>query len=131
MQTRPIVVHEKDVQFEGREDASHGGVTWRTLLSGDRTPTSQLTLGVAEVPAGEETPRIHRHAAAEAYYVLEGIGVVEIDGSAHRVEKGSAVFLPGDSLHRLRNTGSVPLRLVYVFPVDAFEDVVYVFPEEA
>jgi len=118
------------VQLEGREDGLHRGVIWRTLLSADRTPTEALTLGVAEVPAGEEAPRTHRHAAAEAYYILEGAGVVEIEGREHPVEKGSAVFLPGNALHRLRNTGSAALRLVYVFPVDAFEDVEYVFCEE-
>ena len=78
---------------------------------------------MAEAPAGEDVPRTHRHAAAEAYYILEGASAVEIDGREHAVEKGSAVFLPGSSLHRLRNTGSVLLRLVRVFRVDALEDV--------
>ena len=131
MRARPIVVHEEDAELESWGDAARGAVRWRTLLSGDRTASAALTLGVAELPPGADAPRPHRHAPPEAYYILEGTGVVEIDGREHAVRTGSAVFLPAGASHCLRNTGPGSLRLVYVFPVDSFEDVEYVFPDEA
>lgn len=113
---------------ESHVSPDHGtGVQWRTLLSGDRVSSAELTLGVADVPPGESDPVRHHHPPAEAYYILEGEGVLEIDGQTYEVRQGHAAFIPGGSVHRLTNTGSVMLRLLYVFPVDSFEDVEYTF----
>lgn len=125
---RPTVVHADDCPLERWDDPTRGGVVWRTLLCGDRTPTRGLTLGVAEFPpGGTGSLRPHRHAPPEAYYVLDGQGVVTIDGVEHPVRAGTAVYLPGDATHAVINTGPTPLRLVYVFPVDGFPEVEYHF----
>ena len=125
---RGAVVHEDGVVIEGWDDAVRGKVVWRTLLSGDRTPTSQLTLGVTEIGPGQPSPFLpHRHAQAEAYYVLSGEGIVHLDGVEHPLRAGSSVFIPGDVWHGARNTGSETLRLLYVFAADSFADVRYVF----
>ena len=47
---KPVVVHEQDLPLESWSDESRARVQWRTLLSGDRTPTRSLTMGVAELP---------------------------------------------------------------------------------
>ena len=39
------------------------------------------------------------------------------------------LFIPGDVRHGVRNIGQLPLRLFYVFAVDSFSEVHYVFPE--
>ena len=122
-------MHETSCPIEGWDDAIRGKVVWRTLLSGDRTPTSQLTLGVTELGPGQPSPFLpHRHAQAEIYYVISGEGVVEIDGVEHALRAGSSVFIPGDVPHGARNTGRDVLRLLYVFAADSFSDVHYVFP---
>jgi hypothetical protein len=94
-----IVVHESDSPLEGWDDPVRGTVTWRTLLSGDRTPTKGLTVGVAE-----------------------------IEGVDHPIRAGTTVFVPGNTLHGARNTGPEVLRVLYVFATDSFSDVVYDFP---
>lgn len=43
-----------------------------------------------------------------------------VDGVAHDVEKGSAVFIPGDAEHGVRNEGAEELKWFYVFPVGNF-----------
>jgi quercetin dioxygenase-like cupin family protein len=124
-----VVVQEESCPLEGWDDAIRGKVAWRTLLSGDRTPTSQLTLGVTELGPGQPSPFLpHRHAQAEIYYVLSGEGVVTIDGAEHALRAGSSVFIPGNALHGARNTGREVLRMLYVFAADSFSDVQYVFP---
>ena len=129
---RGVVVHEAACPLEGWDDAVRGKVVWRTLLSGDRTPTAQLTLGVTEVGPGQPSPfSPHRHAAAEIYYVLSGEGVVHLDGVEHPLRAGTSVFIPGDTWHGARNTGRETLRLLYVFAADSFGDVQYVFPTAA
>lgn len=124
-----VVVHEESCPLEGWDDAVRGRVVWRTLLSADRTPSAQMTLGVTEVGPGQPDPFLpHRHAQAEIYYVLAGEGVVHIDGVEQPLRPGTAVFIPGDAWHGARNTGREPLRMLYVFAADSFADVRYVFP---
>jgi mannose-6-phosphate isomerase-like protein (cupin superfamily) len=127
-----VVVHENDCATEGWDDPIRGQIIWRTLLSADRTPTDQLTLGVTEVGPGQPQPfHPHRHAQAEIYYILSGEGVVHIDGVEHPLRAGSSVFVPGNVWHGARNTGRDTLRLLYVFAADSFTDVHYEFSEGA
>ncbi len=128
--SQPFVVHESGCEIEGWDDRLRGAVTWRTLLSGERTPTDSLTMGVAEV--GEVEPadfRLHRHAQAEAYYVLSGRGVLRIGEADYPLSAGATAFIPGGSLHGARALGSEPLRILYVFAADSFGEVHYEFPE--
>ena len=120
-----FVVHEDDVEFEGWSDYSRELVRWRTLISGDRTPTESLTMGVAEVGPGTAQP--HRHLQAEVYYILSGEGVVTVSGIEHPVRAGSAVFIAGGAEHCARSTSSGPLRLLYVFPAGSFSEIEYEF----
>ena len=129
--TRPeaFVVHEEDCKVEGTPEAAPGALRWRTLVSGDRTPTDSLTVGVAELEPGESRPfRPHRHSQAEVYYILSGEGTVSVSGTDHPVRPGSTVFIPGGAAHGARNTGAELLRLLYVFPTGSFSDVEYEFP---
>lgn len=127
----PIVVHESDLPVERWDDPSRGPVTWRTLFSGDRTATSGLTVGIADLPPGGADPGPpHRHAPPEVYYLLSGEGTMEIDGVRSEVRAGSAVFIPGLAEHRLVNTGDTTLRLLYAFGVDSFADVTYLFGDD-
>jgi mannose-6-phosphate isomerase-like protein (cupin superfamily) len=127
-----VVVHADECRVERWAPDGPGTVTWRTLLSGDRTPTDSLTVGIAEVaPGAPDGAGPHRHAPAEIYAVLAGEGVVVIDGVEHPVRAGSAVFIPGGAWHAAHNTGSTPLRVLYTFAVDSFSEVVYEFAESS
>jgi quercetin dioxygenase-like cupin family protein len=126
--TRPLVVREHDLDHDGWDDPQKGRVAWRTLFSGDLTETEALTCGVAELQR-DGWLGLHRHSPAEIYYILEGSGIVTLDGVEHAVAAGSAVFIPGDAEHGIRNTGPGLLRFLYAFPVDAFGDVEYRFTQ--
>jgi hypothetical protein len=48
-----------------------GHVKWWELINGDMTPTTGITMGIAEVPVGALPPRRgHTHDAEEVYVVL-------------------------------------------------------------
>ena len=127
--SEPFVIHEDDCEFEGADGGPFGSIRWRTLVSGDRTPSDSLTVGVAELEPGESEPFMpHSHAQAEVYYILSGEGTVTISGAVHPVRPGSAVFIPGGAEHGARNTGVELLRLFYVFPSNSFPDIEYAFP---
>ncbi len=125
----PVIVHEDECNLEGWDEAIGGKVQWRTLLSADRTPSHTMTCGVTEIGPGQPDALFpHRHAQVEVYYFLSGIGIVHIEGNDYPVRAGTAVFIPGNSVHGVRNTGEDALRLFYVFAVDSFSEITYVFP---
>lgn len=118
-----------DCPTESWKDDSTGHVDWWTLFSSDRTSTNALTVGVAEIPVGAPRPaRGHTHEQAEVYFFLSGCGEVVIDGEATPVTAGDAVFIAGDVEHMAVNTGEKPLRLLYFFAADSFDEIVYKFP---
>lgn len=121
------VGHERDVERESWPDI----VAWRTLLSSDRTPSTGMTVGTAEIAPGSTVDGArHHHADHEVYYVIAGTGFVHLDGTEHPVEAGSVVFVPGNTPHFVRNTGDDTLKLLFAFAVDRFSDVQYVYDDE-
>ena len=127
MGSRPVVIEEQSVAVESGEDR---GVTWRTLTSADRIPTRELTSGVCEIAPGGELA-LHRHPPLELYYFLEGTGVVTLGRDDFPVQPGSTIYIPGGTPHRIHNSGSTPLKLFYVFPVDSFSEVEYTLLDQA
>lgn len=124
-QTAGFAADLKQQPYESGVDPQVGTVSWRTLISSDRTPSKDMVLGVAEFDAfGTLNP--HRHEPAEFYFGLSGEGLVEIDGVGHAIAPGIAVFIPGDAEHGVV-AGPNGLSFVYGFPENAFEDVSYVF----
>ena len=126
-----MVVDEHDREWQSwppEQVAERGSVRWKTLISAGLTGSESLTLGVARLSPGETLPA-HRHEQAEVYLVLDGAGIVTIDGSAHAVGPGAGVFIAGDVVHSVESTGQTELRVAFVFAADAFEDVQYVFGE--
>lgn len=118
----PHLTRERDTPEERWGDI----VAWRTLISADRTPTEGLTVGTAEIQPGAPTRgACHRHPVPEVYYVIAGQGIVHIAGVEHPVEAGTAVFIPSNAWHYATNTGAQPLRLLFAFPVDAYDQVPY------
>ncbi|HEY3622675.1 MAG TPA: cupin domain-containing protein [Roseiarcus sp.] len=125
-QLEPLALNEADAPQDGWDDPVRGRVRWRTLFSKGATPTAEMTCGVAEFRPGDWLA-LHRHAPPEVYYVVAGAGLMSLDGREIPVRAGSAVFIPSMAEHGIRQTGNEILRLFYVFPVDSFDAVGYLF----
>jgi len=126
-----VVRHIDDCPTEEWTSPTRGSVRWWELFGGDATATNEMTVGIAEVPVGATPPpRGHSHDATEIYVILSGEGDVVIEGRSTAVREGSAVWIPEGLEHYAHNTGSVPLRLLYMFARDKFSDVTYSFTGE-
>ncbi|MEM0935703.1 MAG: cupin domain-containing protein [Pseudomonadota bacterium] len=120
-----FAIDAADLPLEGGEDPAFGNVHWRTLVCGERTPSSGLVLGVAEFePHGTLEP--HRHGPAEVYFGLEGTGIVTVEGVAHEIRPGVAVYVPPEAEHGTI-AGPEGLKFAYSFPTARFADVDYRF----
>ena len=107
------------------------GLTWKTLISSSKTPTDTLTSGIATCAPRSGFLCVHQHRQAELYHIIQGEGIVEVDGLEHRVEKGSVVFIPGNAEHGIRNSSETDeLVWLYVFAADDFSEVKYRFRED-
>jgi quercetin dioxygenase-like cupin family protein len=123
---KAYVSHLSAAPLDRWNDPRRGKLSWRTLLSAGMTPTDSLTAGVAEFEPGGAL-NLHRHAAAEIYFILEGEGIVSIDGHDHAVAPGSIAFIPGGAPHGVRNSGGRTLKLFYAFAKSSFGEVEYEF----
>jgi mannose-6-phosphate isomerase-like protein (cupin superfamily) len=57
----------------------------------------------------------HKHAVQEqVYHVLEGEGLMEIDGKAHVVRRHDYIYLPPGVEHSIANSGLVDLVFLVV-----------------
>ena len=112
--------------WDGPDPAGANPVRWKLLFSRGLTPTTDMCMGLAEIAPGGRLP-LHHHAPAEIYHVLAGEGRCDVEGVAHEMLPGVSLFIPPDALHATTNTGERPLRFLFVFPTDAFDDVEYHF----
>jgi quercetin dioxygenase-like cupin family protein len=125
-----VITRAEDLTREAWDDPVRGKVSWFTLFSSDRTPTDSLCAGVAEIEPGGGSRRTHRHEQPELYFITEGTGILMIDDRETTVSRGTAIFIPGNVDHGLRNASDGIVRLLYVFPTGDFGDVVYGFGDE-
>jgi mannose-6-phosphate isomerase-like protein (cupin superfamily) len=57
----------------------------------------------------------HSHVYDEVIYVLEGVGMLHIDGGHEPVSAGTCIHLPPLREHCLENSGDGPMKVVAVF----------------
>ncbi len=70
----------------------------------------RLRLHLSELAAGARPHPPHTHGGVEAFYVLEGAGLIETESGAIPVQANQAVILDASRSHTLMNTGSGPLK---------------------
>ncbi len=72
-----------------------------------------LCMGLVELDPGKASP-LHRHNCEEVYYVLEGEGVLELEGESYPLVAGGCSLQRPNEIHLVRNTGDGVLRLIVV-----------------
>ncbi len=80
----------------------------RVLAQGDNAFVGRLDL-----EPGASVPE-HRDSTEEYIVVLQGSGVLTMDGHAHQVEPGTTVYMPADAVVSFQN-GDEPLVAIQVF----------------
>ena len=76
-------------------------------------PCASATQFVGYIPVGRAPDHFHRYD--EVVYVLEGEGLLHIDGESEPLRPGTVVHLPKMLVHCLENTGPGELHVLGVF----------------
>jgi len=84
------------------------GVSAKGLFASDHAQVTLVTLEPGEAL------KLHVTPVDALFYVLEGTGVVEIDGEQQTVTENDLVFSPKRIAHRLLNRGDVVFRFLVV-----------------
>jgi len=78
--------------------------------------SGNLAMGTQQVPVGVGIP-IHRHFEMdEAFYVLEGSGIVTLNDGRYPFEKGGTIFIPKNTWHGFANPDHEVLLLWIMSP---------------
>ena len=83
------------------------GSTIRSLLDLSNAPVQKQSLAEATLPAGGETERHYHKLSEELYYLLEGKGLMEIEGEEREVGPGDAILIPSGAWHQIKATESL------------------------
>ncbi|HIE09412.1 MAG TPA: cupin domain-containing protein [Armatimonadetes bacterium] len=88
------------------------GSTIREIASPRNSSLKNTSLAEATVPPGMRTKRHYHKASEEVYYILEGRGVMWLEGEEREVGPGDAVVIPPGRSHQIFNPG--PGDLVFL-----------------
>lgn len=82
-----------------------------------------MVMGYEELAPGQSI-RPHRHLTAdEIIFVHKGHGHVSLGDRESSVEAGGTIYIPRNIRIGLRNSGSVPLGIAFIFSKPGFEDI--------
>ena len=91
-----------------------GGALSKPLAAPDTLKTKHLDYRISMYQPMAYV-KLHRHKVQEqVYHVIEGEGLMHIDGEAHVVRKHDFIFLPPGVDHDIHNTGLVDLVFLVV-----------------
>jgi quercetin dioxygenase-like cupin family protein len=97
------------------------GVTMRVVI-GPEEGAPFFNMRVFEVQPGYASPH-HSHWWEHEIFVLSGQGVFKTAQGDAPVGHGSTIFVPGDEMHQLQNTGDDVLRFICLVPQEWLQGV--------
>jgi len=87
--------------------ATKDGSRIRSILDLSNAPVANQSLAEATLPPGGTTQRHHHRISEEFYFVLEGRGVMEIDGDTREVGPEDAILIPPGAWHQIFSAGGM------------------------
>ena len=86
----------------------------REILHPDKADLEiRYSLAHATVKPGQSSLP-HKLKTSEAYYVLEGEGIMYIDHESAKVHSGQAVYIPPNSMQHIKNIGNSDLKFLCI-----------------
>ena len=70
--------------------------------------------GYVVIEPGGKVPE-HDHEQEEVYYILQGRGEMTVGGEIETLESVSAVYIPPNQKHALKNSGKEELHMLFVY----------------
>ncbi len=108
------VFHERDNKGIKYDNPAAKFVLKKALIS-PKEGWEGSVMRIFELGKGGYSPK-HTHPWFHVNYVIEGNGLLYIDGEDFEVEPGSYAYIPEDLVHQFTNTGDGPLKFICIVP---------------
>ena len=106
------------VHAEAPVHRAPSGLPYREI-AGATLGSAELFVAEQTLAPGESVPR-HTHPVEEVICVLEGSGRATLGDGAVEIGPGVSLIVPPGLTHGFANDGSVPLRVLIIFPGSSF-----------
>lgn len=73
-----------------------------------------MAVGLGRFKSGQKCAPHKHDDSEEAYYILEGRGIIKIDEEKYEVSKGNAIFIPKGYTHQVMNNHEEDLVFIWV-----------------
>lgn len=90
------------------------------VLVGPSEGWQDHVMRVIELQKDGYTPK-HTHAWPHINLVLEGTGILYLNGVENEVKAGAYAFIPGGELHQFKNAGDSPFKFVCIVPKEGHQ----------
>jgi quercetin dioxygenase-like cupin family protein len=90
------------------------------VLVGEQEGWQDYVMRLVSVEVGGFTPK-HEHPWPHINYMVEGEGILMIDGVDYPVKKGSHAYVPGNTLHQFKNTSNSPFKFICIVPKEGHQ----------
>ncbi len=109
-----IVSHEKNAIANMINSPAVQNAAMKVLI-GEKEGWSDHVMRVLELGPEGYSPK-HAHPWPHINYMLEGKGMLFIEGQEKPVEAGSYAYIPADVEHQFRNAGDGMFRFICIVP---------------
>ena len=96
------------VNLKTYRDVRNSGVM---LVSPETVGSKSIWMGVGFLASQEEVPS-GSHDLEEALYLVKGSGFVSVNGQKTRLKTGTAIYIPSNVEHSIKNTGKANMIFV-------------------
>jgi mannose-6-phosphate isomerase-like protein (cupin superfamily) len=108
--SEPLILKVEEIRKINRG----GGIVTTPLVTVHSLPDAKFTTGMSVYPKGKGAP-LHVHNCDEQVTLLEGEGVVEIEGVVTPLVPYDSTYIQAGREHAFRNTGEQPMRILWIY----------------
>jgi mannose-6-phosphate isomerase-like protein (cupin superfamily) len=117
--TAGMILKESEGELRVRRPGGNNGVEGAPsfVIKVDRKygDSPSFFMGMEDIPPGKKI-RLHHHPhAEEILFIHRGTGVARLGSRESAVSEGATIYIPRNVSVGLRNTGTEPLSLVFIF----------------
>lgn len=109
-----VVNHEDNIEKVEFDNPATKGASMKALIS-PKEGWEGYVMRVLELTEGGYSPK-HNHPWAHINYMLEGEGILFIDGEETEVKKGSYAYIPENTDHQFKNAGEDVFKFICIVP---------------
>lgn len=114
-----IVSHEKKTLVQAIDSPEVRAAGMKVLI-GEAQGWADYVMRIIQLDEKGYSPN-HSHPWPHINYMLEGEGVLSMGDEDHPVQAGSYAYVPADTQHQFRNTGTGAFKFICIVPKEGHQ----------